>query len=175
MEWDCVHKLEIRNVEDHQMAVCLCGRLMRWRTTSKASRAAARARRGAMLLARSRLGAVALEFALVFPVFLLLMYGLFEFSRVFWTENTLEFAVEEAARFAIVNGTATNADIIGVATNNAAGLDANDINFSVNRDTIGTQEFVTVDAAYNFDLLFPILPVGPFNLTSSSRLAMVID
>ncbi|MEE8168955.1 MAG: TadE/TadG family type IV pilus assembly protein, partial [Phycisphaerae bacterium] len=92
MEWDCVHKLEIRNVEDHRMAVCLCGRLMRWRTTSKASRAAARARWGAMLLARSRLGAVALEFALVFPVFLLLIYGLFEFSRVFWTENTLEFA-----------------------------------------------------------------------------------
>ncbi len=148
---------------------------MRWRTTSKASRAAARARRGAMLLARSRLGAVALEFALVFPVFLLLIYGLFEFSRVFLTENTLEFAVEEAARFAIVDSTAQDAAIINVAINNAAGLDVNNIILVLTHDTIVTQDFVTVDAAYNFDLLFPILPVGPFNLTSSSRLAMVID
>ncbi len=148
---------------------------MRWRTASKASRAAARARRGAMLLARSRLGAVALEFALVFPVFLLLIYGLFEFSRVFWTENTLEFAVEEAARFAIVDSTAQDAAIINVAINSAAGLDVNNIIFAVTRDTIGTQDFVTVDAAYNFDLLFPILPVGPFNLTGSSRMAYVIQ
>ena len=156
------------------MAVCLCGRLMRWRMTSKASRAAAGAWRGVILLARSRLGAVALEFALGFPIFLLLVYGLFEFARVFWTENTLEYAVEEAARFAIVNSTATNAAIIGVATNSAAGLNANDIDFSVTLDTIGTQNFVTVAATYNFNLLFPILPIGPFNLTSSSRLAVVV-
>ena len=147
---------------------------MRLRMTSKTSRAAARVRRGAMLLARSRLGAVAIEFALIFPVFILMIYALFEFSRVFWTENTLEYAVEEAARFAIVNSGASNAEIIAVAINNAAGLDVNNNNFNVVPDTIGTQNFVTVNATYNFAVLFPILKVGPFNLTSSSRMAVVI-
>ena len=47
-----------------------------------------------MRFIRARRGSVAIEFALGLPIFLFLVYGIFEFGRVFWTKNTMEFAVE---------------------------------------------------------------------------------
>lgn len=44
------------------------------------------------------------EFALVIPIFILLMVALFDFGRVVWVNDTLATAAREAARFAIVHG-----------------------------------------------------------------------
>ena len=44
------------------------------------------------------------EFALVFPIFILLMVGFFDLGRVIWVNDTLATASREAARFAIVHG-----------------------------------------------------------------------
>jgi hypothetical protein len=44
------------------------------------------------------------EFALIFPVFILLLVGMFDLGRVVWVNNTLATAAREAARFAIVHG-----------------------------------------------------------------------
>jgi TadE-like protein len=52
---------------------------------------------------RSR-GQAMVEFALVIPVFILLMVGLFDLGRVVWVNDTLATAAREAARFAIVHG-----------------------------------------------------------------------
>lgn len=50
--------------------------------------------------ARSRHGAVAVEFAVVAPVFVALLFGLIELGRAFETQNMLEVAAREGARFA---------------------------------------------------------------------------
>jgi Flp pilus assembly protein TadG len=52
---------------------------------------------------RSR-GQAMVEFALVIPVFILLMVGLFDLGRVVWVNDTLATAAREAARYAIVHG-----------------------------------------------------------------------
>ena len=52
---------------------------------------------------RSR-GQAMVEFALVIPVFILLMVSLFDFGRVIWVNDTLASAAREAVRFAIVHG-----------------------------------------------------------------------
>jgi Flp pilus assembly protein TadG len=44
------------------------------------------------------------EFALIFPIFILLMVGLFDLGRVIWVNDTLATAAREAARYAIVHG-----------------------------------------------------------------------
>ena len=49
-------------------------------------------------------GQAMVEFALVIPVFILLMVGLFDLGRVVWVNDTLATAAREAARFAIVHG-----------------------------------------------------------------------
>ena len=44
------------------------------------------------------------EFALVLPVLLLIVTGLFDLGRAVWQENTLAYAAREGTRFAIVHG-----------------------------------------------------------------------
>ena len=47
------------------------------------------------------------EFALVLPVLLLIITGLFDVARATWQENTLAYAAREGTRYAIVHGSAS--------------------------------------------------------------------
>jgi Flp pilus assembly protein TadG len=52
------------------------------------------------------------EFALVLPVLLLIITGLFDVARATWQENTLAYAAREGTRYAIVHGSASIDGII---------------------------------------------------------------
>ena len=54
------------------------------------------------------LGQSLVEFALVLPIFLLVITGLFDLARAVWQENTLAYAAREGTRYAIVHGSAGN-------------------------------------------------------------------
>ncbi len=131
-------------------------------------------RRRCARVAACRLGSVAIEFAVLLPVFLALVYGLFEFSRIAWTQSTLEYAVEEAARFAMVNPSASATEITDVANDSAAGLDAAEIIINVTFETLGGGEFVTVEGSYTFDPIVAIVGVGSFDITSTARMPIVL-
>ena len=45
------------------------------------------------------------EFALLLPLMLLIITGLFDVARAVWEENTLAYAAREGTRYAIVHGT----------------------------------------------------------------------
>jgi Flp pilus assembly protein TadG len=45
------------------------------------------------------------EFALLLPLMLLIITGLFDVARAVWQENTLAYAAREGTRYAIVHGT----------------------------------------------------------------------
>jgi hypothetical protein len=49
-------------------------------------------------------GQAMVEFALIFPIFILLLVGMFDLGRVVWVNNTLATAAREAVRYAIVHG-----------------------------------------------------------------------
>ena len=49
-------------------------------------------------------GQAMVEFALIFPIFILLLVGIFDLGRVIWVNDTLATASREAARFAIIHG-----------------------------------------------------------------------
>jgi Flp pilus assembly protein TadG len=63
-------------------------------------------------------GAVGVEFALVSTALFLTLFGAIEFSRMIWTESSLNFAVQEAARCASVTPTicGTSAKIASYAS-----------------------------------------------------------
>ncbi len=140
---------------------------------------------------RARRGAVALEFAIGLPIFLAMVYGIFEFGRVFWTQNTMEFAIEEAARFTMVNPNAANDQIIDVVEENAVGLDtaliAVNIVFQQGVTESGNpaQSFVTITGTYSYAPMIPlVLPnvgKGSFdftklemNIVTTTRMALVV-
>ena len=53
---------------------------------------------------KSSRGQAIVEFALVFPVFVLLLVGIFDFGRAIWVNDTLSTAAREAGRYAVVHG-----------------------------------------------------------------------
>jgi TadE-like protein len=56
-----------------------------------------------------------IEFALVLPIFLLLVTGIFDTARAVWQENTLAYAAREGTRYAIVHGTG-GSPVVGPCT-----------------------------------------------------------
>ncbi len=55
--------------------------------------------------AKGARGASLVEFALVFPLFALLFFGIFEFGWYFYVQHTLQYATREGTRLALVGGT----------------------------------------------------------------------
>lgn len=56
---------------------------------------------------REQAGQALIEFALILPLLLLIITGLFDVARATWEENTLAYAAREGTRYAIVHGSAS--------------------------------------------------------------------
>lgn len=79
---------------------------------------------------RGERGQSLVEFALILPIFLLLLVGIFDLGHVVWSNDALTNAAREAARFAIVNGNqaqtpASRQDVKNAAINWAANVGTN--------------------------------------------------
>jgi len=85
------------------------------------------------------------EFALVLPVFLLLVTGIFDVARAVWQENSLAYAAREGTRYAIVHGSG-GSPVVGPCTNclNPAANNLGNIVSAVTTNAIGV---------YNVDVI----------------------
>jgi Flp pilus assembly protein TadG len=89
-------------------------------------------------LRQDRRGATIVEFALVLPLFAMLLFGVIEAGRVLWLQNALHYAVEQAARCVSIN-TALCGDVnstIAYATR-ISGADLSLATFTVDRTKTG--------------------------------------
>ncbi len=98
----------------------------------------------------SRSGSIAVEMAILLPVVLLFVLGLAEFGRAIWTKATLDYAVEVAARCAVVDeircGDASQTQ--SYAANRAAGLAIAPSRFTVASASCGMR--VSVSLPFHF-------------------------
>lgn len=126
----------------------------------------------AKLLA-SRKGATAVEFALLSMVVIFFIIGIIEFGRILWIQDSLQFATEEAARYAMVNTTLPDDDIIVFAKNRITGVNPAVVTFSLTREVVGTTVFVTIRAEAPVTYITgSLLPGGPFNLSGQTRVPL---
>ena len=124
------------------------------------------------------------EFALVAPLFFLLVFGILDFGRLFFVEETLQYALRQAGRFAVtgqgqVTGQTNRVAVIRqVAENYSAGLiNSGNINNlqiisggSTNYAGLGGQE-MTISWLTNLQLITPgiavFFPNGIYTFTTS--------
>jgi Flp pilus assembly protein TadG len=123
-------------------------------------------------------GAVAVEFALVLPIFLGLVLGIAEFGRAFNVQVSLSEAAREAARYAAVNCakagfTALNAQNAGVAAAPSVALSAADINVSYSGTgscSSGNNVVITVNYTTPWMTGFPnLIPGMPATLSIQGK------
>ncbi|MGC2415442.1 MAG: TadE/TadG family type IV pilus assembly protein [Stellaceae bacterium] len=102
-----------------------------------------------------------MEFALILPILLVCVLGLIEFARAIWTQATLDYAVQAAARCGAVdsNTCGTDVNIQNYAAGKAPGLSFADptATFTVKRGALAVCNGVQVTASLPFDLLLPAL------------------
>ena len=135
--------------------------------------------------ARSSGGQSLVEFAVVFPVFMLILGGVIQFGIIFWGQNTLNQIVRDAGRYgATVPDCATN-DIVArtqeiaasssfVGTLGAVSVTLPDAGSDPGvcpPDTNTRAVWLRIDAAAQVPIFFPWVP-GNGNISSSARFRM---
>ena len=150
---------------------------------------------------RSR-GQAMVEFALVAPMFFLLLFGIIEAGRFIFYYETLSNATREGARYAIVNGANTLGCPSGPAAPGSPPCDINGNNVvtRVRQAAIGVASSgvsvdrcwwyvacdftthgdgnnargatVTVTASYTYRSLIPLVPLPPINVSAESSLVI---
>ena len=125
------------------------------------------------------------EFLMVIPVFLVLFFGIFEFSRYWYTRAQIRGAVAEATRFAATGNQVTDPDTgdplsralsvesIILADVGRFGVTGSDITLNPS-DGGGPEEIVTVTLDYEYPVGVPImervLGTGILDFTVSTSL-----
>ena len=113
-----------------------------------------------------RTGAAALEFAIVAPLFFLLVMGLFEFGRMMMVQEILTNGVREGARKAVLPG-ATQSDVNTVIDNymTSAGISGHTKSCTPDPATAtgGSTVTVTVSVPYNSVSWLPVSTVRFLN------------
>jgi Flp pilus assembly protein TadG len=118
-------------------------------------------------LAKACDGTTAVETALVLPAFLLLLFAIIEAGFLFWTQTTLQSAVEAAARCAVVNTTlcGSTSAIQTYAASQAYGMTISSSSFSVSQPSCGYQ----VSISYPFNLIVTqLFSTSAITLTAKS-------
>jgi len=104
------------------------------------------------------------EFALVLPLFFILLFGILDIGRLYNTWLTLQHALREAGRFAVtgrsMTGSTREASIITVAQQASGGIltDVQITSQSGGSGSAGTAgDTVTISVAYDLKLITPII------------------
>jgi len=126
-------------------------------------------------LRMDRRGATAVEFALLAPVFLLMFFGVFEVGRAMWIKSSMQFAVEEAARYAMVNTSATTTTVATYAQTRFtdSGQSSTGVTFAATQDTTGGVTFVSITATTTFTTLIDLVTFTNVTMTAKSRVPLL--
>jgi Flp pilus assembly protein TadG len=116
-------------------------------------------------------GATAVETAIVLPAFLLLLFAVIEGGLLFWTQSTLQFAVEAAARCEALNWKVVNPTLCGstsavqsYAASQVLGITVASSSFNVSQPSCGYQ----VSISYPFTFIVSGLYPGTITLNAKS-------
>ena len=142
------------------------------------------------------------EFALVAPLFFLLLFGIIEAGRFIFYYETLSGATREGARYAIVNGSNTLGCPTGPAAPGSSACDiaGNNVVTRVRQSALGVSgsaitvercwwytacdvathgdgdnargATVTVSATYTYSSLIPLVPLPPITVSAESSLVI---
>lgn len=107
-------------------------------------------------------GAAATEFALLLPVFLMILFGIIELGMIMYGREVVTNAAREGARAGIVQGPPkrTPGEITTIANSYLTGTGVNqaDVTFTPAGVGLASPNTLTVTAQYNYRFLIPYIP-----------------
>lgn len=133
---------------------------------------------GADLLRRlmgDRKGATAVEFAVISPLLVMVIFGVLEVGRVLYVHSTIQHAVEVSGRYAMVHPDAPLGDLRKIANengltllgNNAAGTST--VGFNVSTVAFPTMKVLVITADIPYQMSVPFVSTMKFTITAQTR------
>ncbi len=114
-------------------------------------------------------GQALVEFALIIPIFILLVMGIFDLGRAVYGFNTINNAAREGARLAIVDQ--TPAHVVGEATGSGTNLGTLPSDVTVTYTCANINCIAKVTVRYNWQAVTPIIGslLGTIVMTGESQ------
>jgi len=124
--------------------------------------------------ARQTSGAAALEFAIVAPVLIAMLIGIFNLGYAMYCGAAVRNAVQRASRVLVMTPTTTGATISASAQALLVNVPVNDLNVSVTTETVSsTVQVERVSWTYHYVLSVPFATDSTLNFSSSMVVPMV--
>jgi Flp pilus assembly protein TadG len=104
----------------------------------------------------------AVEFALVGTTLILLLLSVVELGRFFFTWSSLQYAMEQATRYALVNEDAPISDVESYAISQMPPVlvNVNNLSIDIAYTNVSDVDFIELTGTYNYNMLSPVLPKG---------------
>lgn len=108
-------------------------------------------------LRREQSGATATEFAIIMPVFVMMVFGLFEVSVMMFRSASVQWALERAARQVVINPDVTEGEIKSLMISYLQAAGAPSVIVTAATETIAAVEVVRVNAHYEHEVKGPFI------------------
>lgn len=120
---------------------------------------------------QSKKGATAVEFAMIAPVLVMIIFSVLEVGRALFVKNSLQHGVEVAARHAMVNPSATTTELKTLAFSQATAIGnaSGTVAFAVKDTVIDSATFTEIKAEVDHKMEAPLLSVFTISIEASTR------
>ena len=125
---------------------------------------------------KNQRGSNLVETALCLTVFLMILFGIIDFSRAIFAYNFVSYAARQGARYAVVRGQASGhaasaGDVQNYVRQQAIALDSSAVNVNTTWSPDNSSgSTVQVQVRYSFSPILPYIPGGSYSLSSTSRM-----
>jgi Flp pilus assembly protein TadG len=113
-------------------------------------------------------GGAALEFALLGPVLLLFLIGLFQVCWAMYCSSSVRYALHNSARALVLNPSMSQSDFQTLVTSAVTPLVAQNVAVTLVKTSPGNGlQLSTATATYNYQIVVPFMPTYNGNFTTS--------
>lgn len=118
-------------------------------------------------------GVTAIEFALTFPVLMLIVMGALEFGRALEARNQISHALSRAVRVVDLDADRTASEIAALMAGYLDEFDEDDLTIGTSTTTTSGVEYMDISVAFPFDVIIPFASVSSVTLNVQTRTPVI--
>ena len=107
----------------------------------------------------------AIEFAIVLPLFLLILVGAIEYGRALQARNEMSFAVSKAVRVINLDPGRSASEIASLLATDLTRYSSHDLSVTVSNATISGSSYMNISVNFPFELIIPLAGISSMTLT----------
>ena len=117
---------------------------------------------------RDRTASSTVDFAFALPVLVTMMLGMLQMGQVLHTSGAMRHALGEGIRFAKVDPTATESQVLAEVRDELAAIDPDGIStLTFERGLTNGARYGKIDISYRLEPMIPLVPVPAITLNES--------